>query len=252
MKKTTKIILLIILVVGIVGCVCFNAFKQNKNTTNTNQQTVINSIKVDNPNVFYSFVEKNEEGYTLVLTSTYDDIPESVYVVTHNIDESNVEYDANLGIYKTKDIKWTENQEEKNITKVVIKGKITAIRTTSWFKNLTYLKEIEGIENLDTSNLVDASSMFANCLSLEKIDLSSLDMSKVRNTGFMFENCENLKTIYVSDKWDLSNVTYSINMFANTHSLIGGIGTLYDSEITDATYAHIDGGEKDPGYLSKK
>jgi hypothetical protein len=41
-------------------------------------------------------------------------------------------------------------------------------------------------------------------------------------------------------------------MFRNCPNLVGGQGTKYDESHTDATYAHIDGGESNPGYLTKK
>ena len=41
-------------------------------------------------------------------------------------------------------------------------------------------------------------------------------------------------------------------MFADCTSLVGGASTSYDDEHKDATYARIDGGEDNPGYLTGK
>ena len=50
--------------------------------------------------------------------------------------------------------------------------------------------------------------------------------------------------------WDVSNVTDSYNMFYNCTKLVGGAGTVYNSSYTDKTYARIDGGTSNPGYLT--
>ena len=68
----------------------------------------------------------------------------------------------------------------------------------------------------------------------------------------MFADCATLKTIYVGDRWNPINVTNSESMFKNCNNLIGGQGTKYDEKHTDVEYAHIDGGESNPGYFTKK
>ena len=63
--------------------------------------------------------------------------------------------------------------------------------------------------------------------------------------------CNNLVSIYVSNKWDTSNVTSSTNMFYNCTNLVGGSGTTYDSSHIDKAYAHNDEGITNPGYLTE-
>ena len=41
-------------------------------------------------------------------------------------------------------------------------------------------------------------------------------------------------------------------MIADCPNLVGGQGTKFDEDHIDAEYAHIDGGESNPGYLTKK
>ena len=94
--------------------------------------------------------------------------------------------------------------------------------------------------------------MFRGCTSLTTIDLSGWDTSKVTYMSTMFENCYYLKTIYVSDKWNISNVTDSEDMFGSCTGLVGGAGTTYNSSYTDKTYARIDGLNNLPGYLTLK
>ena len=106
--------------------------------------------------------------------------------------------------------------------------------------------------DFDTSNVTTMYEMFEDCYELEELDLSTFDTSKVTNTGYMFDDCESLGTIYVSDKWDLSNVEESYNMFGHTYNITGEKMTVYDSEHTELEYAHVDGGEDNPGYLTLK
>jgi hypothetical protein len=68
----------------------------------------------------------------------------------------------------------------------------------------------------------------------------------------MFLGCENLKTIYVGAGWNTSNVQHSDFMFEDCPNLVGGKGTKYYKKHKDVDYAHIDGGTKNPGYLTKK
>ena len=75
------------------------------------------------------------------------------------------------------------------------------------------------------------------------LDLSTFDISKVTDMSSMFVGSSNLKTIYVSDKWDIDTVTYSINMFRNCISLPN-----FDANVIDKTNAHYGEG----GYLTLK
>lgn len=68
----------------------------------------------------------------------------------------------------------------------------------------------------------------------------------------MFRDCSNLTTIYCSDKWTTDNVKSSSNMFKDCIKLVGGKGTVYDVNHVNATYAHVDEGTSNPGYLTLK
>ena len=104
------------------------------------------------------------------------------------------------------------------------------------------------LSSFDTSSVTDMSSMFYGCENLTKLDLSNFDTSKVTKTGSpygMFYGCSNLKTIYVSDLWNMNNVTKSENMFRACTSLTGAVP--FDSTKTDATMANYI-----TGYLTYK
>ena len=114
------------------------------------------------------------------------------------------------------------------------------------------------VSNFDTSQVTDMYSMFGNCSGLTSLDVSNFDTSKVRNMDYMFDGCGGLTSLYVSEYnsetkkgWTTENVTSSSDMFDSCNKLVGGNGTKYNSNYTDATYAVIDTAET-PGYLTKK
>ena len=115
-------------------------------------------------------------------------------------------------------------------------------------ENLTSLD----VSRLNTENVTDMSFLFAGCRNLTSLDVSRFNTENVTDIGEMFYGCSNLQTIYVSDGWNMRIVTDSEDMFKDCPNLLGGKGTKYDDDHTDIEYAHIDGGESNPGYLTKK
>ena len=70
-------------------------------------------------------------------------------------------------------------------------------RFFNWAKNL---KNIIGLNTLDTSNIKEMYDMFYNCYSLKKVDLSSFDMSGITATSdyltnYFFFECKSLNEI---------------------------------------------------------
>lgn len=114
-----------------------------------------------------------------------------------------------------------------------------------------------GLENIsfagvNTENVTNMGDLFLNCRSLKTIDLSSFNTSKVTNMAYMFYRCTSLTTVYVSDSWTTANVTNSERMFERCTNIVGGMGTTFDENIIDASYARIDGGASNPGYFTAK
>lgn len=163
-----------------------------------------------------------------------------------------------------------------SITKVVIDPTFARARPrvcNYWFWNMKELASIEGLRNLNTSevnqmfglfsncnslteldlssfdtrNVTSMEAMFYRCSSLTELDLSSFDTWNVTKTGLMFAYCTNLESIYISEKWELWKVTTSSNMFDGCTSLVGEYGATVGSK-TDKTYAHA----KQNGYLKMK
>ena len=115
-------------------------------------------------------------------------------------------------------------------------------------KSLTTLD----VSHFNTSSATDMRSMFYECESLSSLDLSSFNTSSVENMRSMFYDCSSLQSIYVSSGWNTASVNVSNNMFYGCVNIIGEQGTTYDANHVDASYAHIDGGSSNPGYLSFK
>ncbi len=92
-------------------------------------------------------------------------------------------------------------------------GGVVANENSSWlFGGFKELTTIEGLENLDTSNVVDMSNMFCDCSNLTSLDLSNFDTSNVTDMSFMFRDCRNLISLDLSS-FDTSNVTDMSGMF---------------------------------------
>ena len=90
--------------------------------------------------------------------------------------------------------------------------------TMKWFMDCTNLKEIVGISNLKTDNVVNMSGMFWNCSSLVSLDLSSFNTEKVHSMGWMFSGCSSLSKLDVSS-FNTKNVTFMGDMFSFCPSL---------------------------------
>ena len=125
------------------------------------------------------------------------------------------------------------------------------------------------IKNFDTSKVTDMTGMFRNSRSLVTLDLSNFDTSSLENVsgkymyasgGYtmttgddyqMFENMKSLTTIYVGNKWDISKVIPSNEVFKGSNRLRGGAGTVYSDSHMGTDYMHVDG-VGGPGYLTRK
>ena len=115
----------------------------------------------------------------------------------------------------------------------------------SYCSNLTVLS----LSGFNTANVTNMAYMFCACNNLPDLDLSSFNTANVTNMERMFENCYRLRKILVCNEWSTAAVISSGYMFSGCSSLVGGRGTAYNGAHVDATYAHIDGGPSNPGYL---
>ena len=112
-------------------------------------------------------------------------------------------------------------EQTAEVTKVSIAGTVklgAGVNIASLFSNSMKLTEIEGLGNLDTSEVVDMSSMFRNCSSLASIDLSGLETDSLTNMNSMFWGCFALESIDLSPL-DTSEVVDLSYLFAYCSSL---------------------------------
>ena len=147
---------------------------------------------------------------------------------------------------------WDKHRE--SITKVVFDvsfSNCTTITSTAyWFYDFNNLTSITGLNYLNTTYVTYLGSMFSSCYGLTSLDLSNFNTANVTDMSGMFMYCSALKTIITSEAWSTAKVTGGNYMFYGCTNLIGGAGTRYDESHIDYTYAHIDGGENNPGYFT--
>ena len=106
---------------------------------------------------------------------------------------------------------------KSEITKAVFAPSFAEARPTTcayWFSSCKKLKNIEGIEFLNTEKVEDMGGMFNECICLENLDLSKFDTKKVTNMRNMFYNCQKLKTLDLSS-FETDMVTNMESMFYN-------------------------------------
>lgn len=114
---------------------------------------------------------------------------------------------------------WNDHAAE--IKKVVFKAGFrdeTHTTCSKWFSGCTNLTSIEGIENLNTSNVKYMNEMFGQCSNLETLDLSHFNTENVVNMSNMFNGCTKLHKLNISS-FNTENVTNMYGMFYGCSSL---------------------------------
>ena len=81
------------------------------------------------------------------------------------------------------------------------------------------LKEIIGIDKLNTSKVINMSGMFQACYIIEYIDLSNFNTHNVTDMDAMFNKCHKLKEIKRINNFDLYNVKNKNNIFNECNNL---------------------------------
>lgn len=102
---------------------------------------------------------------------------------------------------------------------VTIENKIYPTSCFEWFYNMTQLRTINNIDNLDTRFCTSMRYMFNYCSALTSLDLSTFDTSNVTDMNSMFYYCEALTSLDVSN-FDMRNVTTMDEMFYGCSSLV--------------------------------
>lgn len=113
---------------------------------------------------------------------------------------------------------WSQTKSAE-IKTVVFKRNFRDARPTTcsqWFCFCTNLTSIEGLENLNTSDVTRMDYMFYKCGQLRALDLSGFNTEKVKNMADMFGYCKNLETLNLSsfktnDLTNMSRMFYECN-----------------------------------------
>ena len=199
-----------------------------------------------------AILRTNADGKTKTLTFTYAERPKvfarrgqngihRIQNVYKGRDYENYELNAEptwIGFHNTH---WAEDQPyelgisaypDKTITTVVFDKSFAQARpvsTSYWFCNLSKLKTIKGIENLNTSNVKGMTFMFKGCDNLDSIDVSGFNTANVENMSCMFQGCYKLTNIDVSG-FNTANVVEMGCMFQGCDKLtnidVSGFNTV--------------------------
>ena len=136
--------------------------------------------------------------------------------------------------------------QRENITTVVFDnsfaGCSSITSTAFWFCNFSKLTEIEGIENLNTSNVTDMQYMFFGCTSLKELDLTSFNTENVIDMSYMFCGDE-LSSVYNKQSgftklnvssFNTKNVKYMYCMFSRCSKLTSlDVSNFNTANVTD-------------------
>ena len=141
----------------------------------------------------------------------------------------------------------TSQEEDTTTKRVVFDASFRDFRPTTtakWFYRCEALKQIEGLEYLNTSevkdmgymfsdcktltsldlkhfntkNVTDMSSMFAKCWALTSLDLKNFNTQNVTDMSLMFSRCVALTSLDLKD-FNTQNVTDMSSMFFNCSEL---------------------------------
>lgn len=104
--------------------------------------------------------------------------------------------------------------------------------TKKWFANCRSLKEINGMEKLNTCEVTDMSEMFYFCDSLTTLDVSHFNTDKVTDMSHMFHFCKGLTSLDVSN-FNTANVTNMRGMFSTLCLTSLDVSNFNTSNVTD-------------------
>ena len=137
---------------------------------------------------------------------------------------------------------WGGSEEKPNstTTKVVFDASFAKFypkTTAEWFAHYAALKRIEGIENLNTSEVTSMKGMFTGCAALDTLDLTTFNTDKVNDMSEMFKNCANLSTVVCDKVW---STPHSEQMFYGCVKLLGK--AAFDANKTSVEMANPNSG----------
>ena len=138
------------------------------------------------------------------LTFYYDALRSTRTGTTWGIEEKKKEGDPTFPAWAG-----TSFSSDRVTTRVVFDASFRDFRPTTtarWFYKYLALKQIEGLEFLNTSEVKDMSGMFYGCSGLTSLDLSHFNTQNVTKMSGMFYGCSGLTSLDLSH-FNTQNVT---------------------------------------------
>ena len=170
----------------------------------------------------------------------------SKYIATYESDTETLTFKENVGETLPENSAWVEDKQtvadinnnlgNGTIKHIVFDKSFSTYTPTSlrrFFRNLTTLETITGLEYLNTEKATLMNSMFFNCSSLTSLDVTHFNTAKVTNMNSMFSSCSSLTSLDVTH-FNTEKVTDMGNMFSSCSSLTSLDVTHFNTEkVTD-------------------
>ncbi len=188
---------------------------------NLNQNSVNHLIVKDSKQPTIKKVEDNQNTELWKYKDSVTKIvfENTIHQVTGEIESYDIASKVESGTYKVM-AKIVANDD--NLTHTVyiqaVKNIYLNQDSSNLFANFTKLEMVEGLEYLNSENVISMYNMFLGCNSLKTLDLSSFITSKVTIMAGMFYHCENLTSLNLTT-FDTSNVVTMNRMFDSCRSL---------------------------------
>ena len=173
----------------------------------------------------------------------------SKYIATYESSTQTLTFKKNVGETLPENSAWVEDKQtvatinmnlgNGTIVHIVFDKSFSTYTPTSLFKffrNLTHLETITGLEYLNTANVTDMSYMFSSCSSLTSLDVTHFNTANVTNMSSMFSSCLSLTSLDVTH-FNTAKVTNMNKMFSNCSSLTSlDVTNFNTANVTDMSY----------------
>ena len=173
----------------------------------------------------------------------------SKYIATYESSTQTLTFKENVGETLPENSAWVKDKQtvaainkklgNGTIVHIVFDKSFSTYTPTSlfrFFKNLTKLETITGLEYLNTAKVTDMSYMFDNCSSLTSLDVTHFNTANVTNMSSMFSSCPSLTSLDVTH-FNTAKVTDMSYMFCRCLSLTSLDVTYFNTtNVTDMSY----------------
>lgn len=170
-----------------------------------------NKTEMDNPNPLYAVLSADKKTLTFYNDSEKDNKTGTVYTISGSSEQP--------GWYG----------QRTTITNVVFDPSFASAKPKTlyrWFYGMENLKELEGMEFLNTTKTTDMKEAFYGCGKLKLVDVSGFDMASVTDLSSMFSGCNMLASL------DLSHIKLSDG--AKTNSMLLNCSALKTLKLAES------------------